>query len=125
MNIFKTNYVKKIMENEAKIAFSTNNIKKLDQISNTGYDLSDLLDFGKHPLLIAVEQNRIPLVIYFLKNKSTNEVIQQAINLSKNNKNLEKILLLHNQNDNSIKDYYKKYYQISKRKQSIIYKNNI
>jgi len=123
--MFKTNYVKKIMENEAKIAFSSNNIKKLEQISNSGYDLSELLDFGKHPLLIAVEQNRIPLVIYFLKGKSTQETINEAIILSKKNKNLEKIILLHNQNNNSIKDYYKKYYQLTKRKQSIINKNNI
>lgn len=123
--MFKTNYLKKIIENEAKIAFSTNNIKKLDQISNSGYDLSDVLDFGKHPLLIAVEQNRIPLIIFFIKNKSTDEVIQEAIKISKKNPNLEKILLLHNQNNNSIKDYYKKYYQLTKRKQSIIYKNNI
>lgn len=123
--MFKTNYLKKIMENEAKIAFSTNNVKKLDQISNSGYDLSDLLDFGKHPLLIAVEQNRIPIIIYFIKNKSTEEIIQEAIKISKKTPNLEKVLLLHNQNNNSIKDYYKKYYQLTKRKQSIIYKNNI
>ncbi len=123
--MFKTNYIKKIMENEAKIAFSTNNIKKLEQISNTGYDLSDLLDFGKHPLLIAVEENRVPLVIYFMKGKSTENIINEAINLSKKNLNLQKIILLHNQNNKSVKDYYKKYYLLTKRKQSIINKNNI
>jgi hypothetical protein len=120
-------WYKKYITNEAVTAFEYNNVKKLQDLKNMGHDIIDLLNFEKHPLLIAIEEKRIPLVIYFIKNNITEKILEEALILTKKEKSteIEKIIILQTQEIEERKKHYLTHYNKQKKQEKIINKNNL
>lgn len=112
---------------EAKLAFSKNNTKKLNDLRLMGHDISELLDFEEHPLIIAIKNNQKPLVIYFIKIGITSQLLEESLILTKkeNLKEMEELILMQTQKRNKRAIFYQKKYEKSKKKESFILKNNI
>ena len=121
------NWFKKGVIKEAQIAFKTNNIKKLDDIRQMGHDVSELLEFEEHPLLISIKNKNKPFIIYFIKLGITSELLENALILSKKEKleDVEKLILMHTQKQEKRKDFYKNRYEKIKKQEAFILKNNI
>ena len=120
-------WYKKYITNEATEAFEYNNIKKLQDLKNMGHDIIDLLNFEKHPLLIAIEEKRIPLIIYFIKNNITEKILEDALILTKKEKSpeIEKIIVLQTQELEKRKKHYLNKYNKIKKEEKIIQKGSL
>lgn len=112
---------------EAKLAFSKNNTKKLNDLRLMGHDISELLGFEEHPLIVSIKNNQIPLIIYFIKIGITSQLLEEALILTKkeNLKEIEELIIIQTQKRNKRTDFYQKKYEKSKKKESFILKNNI
>jgi hypothetical protein len=121
------NWYKKYITTEANDAFESNNVKKIQDLKNMGYDVIDLLKFEKHPLLISIKENKIPMIIFFIKNGITESILEEALILSKKEKKeeIEKIIILHTQSKEIKKEFYKKKYIRQKKEDNNIIKNNV
>ena len=112
---------------EAKLAFSRNNTKKLNDLRLMGHDISELLDFNEHPLIVSIKNNQKPLIIYFIKIGITSQLLEEALILTKkeNLKEIEELIIIQTQKRNKKVDFYQKKHIKSKKKESFILKNNI
>ena len=112
---------------EAKLAFSRNNKKKLNDLRLMGHDISELLDFDEHPLIISIKNNQKPLIIYFIKIGITSQLLEEALILTKkeNLKEIEELIIIQTQKRNKKADFYQKKHIKSKKKENFILKNNI
>lgn len=120
-------WFKKEIIRESEIAFATNNIKKLDDIRQMGHDVSEMLDFEEHPLLISIKNKNKPFIIYFIKLGITSKLLEEALILTKkeNLEEIEKLILIHTQKEEKRKDFYRKKYEEIKKQEAFIIKNNI
>lgn len=120
-------WYKKYITNEAVAAFDNNNIKRLEDLRNMNHDIIDLLNFEKHPLIISIEENRIPMIIYFIKNNITEKILEDALILTKKNnlKEIENIIIIQTQDISYRRKYYLNKYITEKKKEKIIEKNNL
>ncbi len=112
---------------EAKLAFSRNNTKKLNDLRLMGHDISELLDFDEHPLIVSIKNNQKPLIIYFIKIGITSQLLEEALILTKkeNLKEIEELIIIQTQKRNKKVDFYQKKHIKSKKKENFILKNNI
>lgn len=120
-------WFKKGVIEEAKLAFSKNNTKKLNDLRLMGHDISELLDFEEHPLIIAIKNNKKPLVVYFIKIGITSQLLEESLILTKkeNLKDIEELIIMQTQKRNKRAVFYQKKYEKSKKKENFILKNNI
>ncbi len=120
-------WYKKNITKEAIIAFESNNIKKLQDLKNMGYDIIDLLNFDEHPLIISIKENKVPMIVFFIKNGITEKLLEQSLILVKKEEKeeIEKIILIQTQSKDNKKEFYKEKYSKNKKEEKIISKNNI
>lgn len=121
------NWFKKGIIAEAKLAFEKNNIKKLNDLRLMGHDISELLDFDEHPLIIAIKKNQKPLIIYFIKIGITSQLLEEVLILTKKEKlkEIEELIIIQTQKRQKRAEYYRNQYEKSKKKENFILKNNI
>lgn len=102
-----TEWFRKSIKKEIEKAFYSNNVKKLNDLSNMGYDIIDLLELEEHPLLISIKEERIPLIIFFLKKDINETLLEQSLILSKkkNLADIEKLIIIHTQGIEKRKSY--------------------
>lgn len=120
-------WYKKYITTEATIAFESNNVKKLQDLKNMGLDVIDLLNFEDHPLIISIKEEKIPMIIFFIKNGITEKLLEEALILTKKEekKEIEKIILIQTQSKENRKEFYSKKYSKQKKEEKLILKNNI
>jgi len=120
-------WYKKYITNEAVSAFENNNVKKIQDLKNMGHDIIDLLNFDKHPILVAIKENRIPLVIFFIKNNITDKILEDALIIIKKEKltEIEKIIIIHTQERVKRREYYLTQYIKGKKQEKLINKNHL
>jgi hypothetical protein len=121
------NWFKKGVIAEANIAFSTNNIKKLDDLRLMGHDISELLNFEEHPLIVSIKEKKILLIIYFLKLEITSKLLEEVLILVKQEdlKDIEELIILQTQKKDKRQKFYIKKYEKLKKEENFILKNNI
>lgn len=122
-----TEWFRRSIKKEIEKAFKNNNVKKINDLSNMGYDVIDLLEFDEHPLIVSIKEERIPLVIYFIKKGINKKLLEESLILTKekNLNDIEKLIIIHTQGVEKRKSYYKRRYSKTKRSERIINKSGI